>query len=77
MRTNRFTFLCSDADRAALTRIAEYLERSESDTLRWLIRRADRDLERNALSQIIDSPIEDDPQSNPRLGDNSTENGEA
>ncbi len=48
MRTCRFTFLCNREERQLLRAIAKRLSRTESDTVRWLLREAAREL--NALS---------------------------
>lgn len=39
-RNQRFTFLCTDDDRKTLAVLAEMLQRTQSDAVRWLIRRA-------------------------------------
>jgi hypothetical protein len=39
-KTDRFTFLCDRDDRRMLAAIAESLQRSQSDSVRWLIRNA-------------------------------------
>lgn len=40
MRDTRFTFLCNDEERKLLRTLAQRLSRTESDTVRWLIRQA-------------------------------------
>ena len=40
MRTIRFTFLCSNTERQLIAELAEALQRSQSDALRWIIRAA-------------------------------------
>ncbi|GIL15286.1 MAG: hypothetical protein BroJett039_04590 [Chloroflexota bacterium] len=44
MRNNRFTFVCSEDERRILAALADYLNRSQSDALRLLIREAAREL---------------------------------
>lgn len=51
MRNNRFTFLCTEDERHVLTAISKRLARTESDTVRCLIREAAREL----LSGHIDT----------------------
>lgn len=43
-RDDRFHLRLSAADRQALRRLAHHLRRSQSDTIRWLIHEAARDL---------------------------------
>ncbi len=43
-RYERFTFLCSHKERQMLAALAKRLNRSQSDTIRLLIREADRNL---------------------------------
>jgi hypothetical protein len=40
MRTVRFTFVVDEGEKEALARLAKQLQRSQSDTLRWLLRKA-------------------------------------
>jgi hypothetical protein len=44
MRNSRFTFLCNRDERNLLTVVARQLARTESDTVRWLIREVGREL---------------------------------
>jgi hypothetical protein len=44
-RYKRFTFLCNAEERRMLTALSNQLQRSESDSVRWLIREAARELE--------------------------------
>ncbi len=38
MRTNRFTFLCTTEERKMITVLARFFQRSQGDTIRYLIR---------------------------------------
>ena len=38
MRDRRFTFLCTEEERQLLTDIAGYLQRSQGDSVRYLLR---------------------------------------
>ena len=38
MRTLRFTFLCNEEERQLIAALAETLQRSQSDALRYLVR---------------------------------------
>ena len=40
MLTDRFTFLCTKEDRRLLEQLAKYLQRSNGDAIRFLIREA-------------------------------------
>lgn len=44
MRNERFTFVCNANERRVLAALADYLNRSQSDALRLLIREAAREL---------------------------------
>jgi hypothetical protein len=44
-RVNRFTFVCDNEERELLTALAERLHRSQSDSIRWLIREAVMELQ--------------------------------
>jgi len=50
MRTLRFTFLCNKEERHLITALAETLQRSQSDALRWLVREAAKELQIEAES---------------------------
>ena len=50
-RYKRFTFLCDNEERRILAALAQHLERSRSDTVRWLIRNA---------AQELDATLKDD-----------------
>lgn len=54
-RKNKFMFVCDDQEREMLSEIAEKLERSQSDAVRYLVREANKrltlDLEKRALAQ--------------------------
>ena len=43
-RYKRFTFLCNQDERRILAALADRLQRSQSDTVRWLIREAVQEL---------------------------------
>ena len=43
-KTQRFSFLCNDEERRILTALAQRLQRSQSDSVRWLIREAAHEL---------------------------------
>jgi hypothetical protein len=43
-RVIRFTFLCNDHERTLITALAEYLNRSQSDAIRFLIEAAAQEL---------------------------------
>lgn len=45
MRHDRFTFAVDKAERAMITALAERLERSQSDAVRFVVLRAVRELE--------------------------------
>jgi len=45
MRTYRFTFLCNREERRLLATLAEKIQRSQSDALRWLVRGAVKELQ--------------------------------
>jgi hypothetical protein len=51
MRSQRFTFVCNDDERRILSALADYLQRSQSDALRLLIREASRELIADAPAQ--------------------------
>ncbi len=51
MRNERFTFVCNENERRILAALAEYLNRSQSDALRLLIREAARELITDASAQ--------------------------
>jgi hypothetical protein len=44
MRDKRFTFLCNNEERKLLDLVADHFRRSRSDTVRWLIIKAAREL---------------------------------
>ena len=48
MRNERFTFVCNANERRVLAALADYLNRSQSDALRLLIREAARELKADA-----------------------------
>lgn len=52
MRNERFTFVCNENERRILAALAEYLNRSQSDALRLLIREAARELITDASAQV-------------------------
>ena len=53
MNDQRFTFLCTKEDRRDLKRLAEYLHRSQGDTIRMLIRNAVQiELNTSSLNEI-------------------------
>jgi hypothetical protein len=54
MNDQRFTFLCTKVERGQLTKLAIHYHRSQSDTIRLLIRQAIQN-----LSNKPDSGIED------------------
>jgi len=51
MLTNRFTFLCTKEDRQIIIRLANSIQRSQGDTLRFLLHEANKAL---AFSQNVD-----------------------
>lgn len=48
MRDSRFTFLCTPDERRMLVTVAEKLQRSQGDAVRFLVREASRDLAADA-----------------------------
>lgn len=57
-RYKRFTFLCNSNERRILDALARRLQRSQSDSVRWLIRNAAQELE-TQLAELTqaDTPI--------------------
>jgi|GEM_PF-2587628 3-methyladenine DNA glycosylase AlkC len=51
-RIGTFTFRVNAEERRLLTALADYLQRSQSDALRWLIRQAAREVLTNAPAQL-------------------------
>lgn len=43
-KDQRFTFICSNDDRHQLAVVAQKLERSQSDVIRWLVHKTAREL---------------------------------
>lgn len=45
MRDLTFTFKCDAEERQMVTRLAKRLQRTESDTIRWVLKQADQELQ--------------------------------
>ncbi len=55
-RPDTFTFRINQAERGLLERLAQRLQRSQSDALRWLIREAVRELDAPAADEVRYGP---------------------
>jgi len=56
MLNKRFTFLCSDEERVLLTKLSQYLNRSKSDAIRFLLKAALSEMrkETNKNTSLVD-----------------------
>jgi hypothetical protein len=57
-KTNRFTFLCSDAERQIITALAEQLNRSQGDAIRFVLRIAAQELHLNIYTQVAGDKVD-------------------
>ena len=55
MRTLRFTFLCSVEERKLIALLAETLQRSQSEALRWLVREAVLEIYSQTASKKVEN----------------------
>jgi len=58
-RYKRFTFLCDPDERRILAALAKRLERSQSDSVRWLIRNAAAELQPAGSCVVCGMPAGD------------------
>jgi hypothetical protein len=52
MNDQRFTFLCTKDERVQLTKLAAHCQRSQSDTIRFLIRQAIQDISNDSQASM-------------------------